>query len=197
MKRFLTFAIILSAVGCGISDKGKLPEEEAQAYRDKGAEIVQLTGSTLVGKLTKAIADTGIVGAIEYCNVNAYPIVDSVSKANGVVVRRTSVKYRNPNNKPSDFEKKLLGLYKHAKEKGEELKPQIGIDQKGMVTYYQPITVQSLCLNCHGTQDNGYARATFNKVNELYPDDKAFNYKLGDLRGMWVVKFSDSTSSSK
>ncbi len=38
------------------------------------------------------------------------------------------------------------------------------------------------CLACHGSKAS---RPTF--VKENYSDDKAFDFKVGDLRGMYAV----------
>lgn len=201
MKRFLTpILIILPAlffVQCKPSDKGKIPENEAEAYRRKGAEIVRFAGDALQGQLKKAIADTGIIGAIDYCHIHAMPILDSAGKAQHVIIRRTSSKVRNPANKPDAFEKRILKLFEHAKEKGTELKPQIGIGMDKRVNYYHPIEVKGLCLNCHGSRLNGLGPETYEKIVERYPKDKAINYSEGDFRGMWVVTFADTTSSGQ
>jgi hypothetical protein len=42
--------------------------------------------------------------------------------------------------------------------------------------------VESSCLACHGARD---ARPAF--VKESYPQDKAFAFKAGDLRGAYSV----------
>ena len=44
------------------------------------------------------------------------------------------------------------------------------------------IDVQPSCLACHGSKDS---RPGF--VKDKYPADKAFNFKPGDLRGMYAV----------
>lgn len=191
-------AILLTSfllVQCTTSDEGKLPEEVAEKYRIEGSEIVNFTATALSGRLKGAIGDSGIVGAINYCNIHALPILDSLSKAQNVTIRRTSSKLRNPKNKPDDFEKNILTLFEHAKEKSKELKPQIGIDKRKRINYYHPIEIKGLCLNCHGTKDNGLALRNYEEILKLYPKDKAINYSEGDFRGMWVVTFKDTISS--
>ena len=44
------------------------------------------------------------------------------------------------------------------------------------------INVEPSCLACHGTKAS---RPAFIKAN--YPDDKAFDFTVGDLRGMYAV----------
>lgn len=49
---------------------------------------------------------------------------------------------------------------------------------------YVRIPVVSSCLHCHGSQDT---LPEFIKNN--YQEDKAFDFKIGDLRGLYMVKF--------
>lgn len=47
---------------------------------------------------------------------------------------------------------------------------------------YRRINVETGCLACHGRRDS---RPGFVKAND--PDDKAFDFKPGDQRGMYAV----------
>lgn len=53
--------------------------------------------------------------------------------------------------------------------------------QKG-TRYYRRIDVKASCLACHGAKG---ARPEF--IKEKYPQDLAYNFKEGDLRGMYSV----------
>ena len=46
-------------------------------------------------------------------------------------------------------------------------------------------TVGEVCLKCHGENIDPAVKA---KLGELYPNDKATGYKLGDLRGAFTVR---------
>jgi len=43
-------------------------------------------------------------------------------------------------------------------------------------------------LNCHGEPGKEISEETLQKLNELYPEDKAIGHQIGDLRGMWSIK---------
>jgi hypothetical protein len=43
-----------------------------------------------------------------------------------------------------------------------------------------------LCLQCHGKPEERKADA-YTLIEQYYPNDKAINYDLGALRGMWKV----------
>lgn len=55
--------------------------------------------------------------------------------------------------------------------------------------YYRRVTVESSCLACHGARA---ARPDF--VVKGYPNDKAYGFAAGDLRGVYSVFIPDSTS---
>ena len=44
---------------------------------------------------------------------------------------------------------------------------------------------QKACLACHGSD---IAPAVSKKIATLYPNDQATDFKLGDIRGAFVVK---------
>ncbi|MPQ96322.1 DUF3365 domain-containing protein, partial [Thioclava sp. JE_KL1] len=46
--------------------------------------------------------------------------------------------------------------------------------------YMKPIPTGAVCLSCHGTH---IAPAVKQKLNELYPHDKAVGFNKGDIRG--------------
>jgi hypothetical protein len=58
------------------------------------------------------------------------------------------------------------------------------------VNYYRRINVVPSCMACHGTKAS---RPAF--VKENYPSDKAVNFKVGDLRGMYAVFIPDKQSA--
>jgi hypothetical protein len=58
----------------------------------------------------------------------------------------------------------------------------------GSVRYFKPIVVQELCLTCHGNKES-FSPELKTALKEKYPDDKAVDYRPGDLRGMWSVTF--------
>ncbi|MCP4121553.1 MAG: hypothetical protein GY751_07345, partial [Bacteroidetes bacterium] len=87
--------------------------EEMQArYIEMGNAIVDTTFKTLSGKLKGAVKEGGIEGAIEYCNLNAYPIIDELSKTNNATISRKSQKYRNSDNKTNSSDDFIYERYR-------------------------------------------------------------------------------------
>ena len=61
----------------------------------------------------------GPVKSITLCHTVASPITNKVSDAQGVKVARTSLKYRNQNNKPDAWEESVLKAFEQRKANGE------------------------------------------------------------------------------
>ncbi|TVP51736.1 MAG: DUF3365 domain-containing protein [Mongoliibacter sp.] len=164
--------------------------ELIQAALKWGDEISQEAQEALIGTLQEAIAEKGVTGAIEFCNVQALPILQEVSDKYDVQVRRASFDYRNPEDAPKDFEAGILDTYVYNMENGLESEPNVQkFDNGDILLFTKAIKIPSgLCLNCHGEPGKEIAQETLKKIDELYPEDKAKGHKIGDLRGMWSIR---------
>lgn len=161
--------------------------EEAMEWGDS---ITTEAQAQLISKLQQAITEKGTVGALEFCNLRALPILAEVSGKHQVEIRRVSNRNRNPANIPNEQEAPLLDAYEYSAENGENGKPSIQKIEDGTVFLYtKPIVIPGeFCLSCHGEAGKNMDENTVTKLAELYPLDKAQNHKVGDLRGMWSVR---------
>jgi hypothetical protein len=57
---------------------------------------------------------------------------------------------------------------------------------EGRRGYVEPILAQPLCLTCHG---DAIAPALASRIEQLYPQDRAVGFQVGDLRGVFWVEF--------
>lgn len=105
----------------------------------------------------------------------------SWAKENGYQAKQVSQKYRNPLHKPSPSEEKVLAKFTKDKSLKEIAVPGKLKDINGTHLYLR-INVTSSCLHCHGAKNT---RPEF--VLKKYNDDKAYDFKPGDLRGMYSV----------
>lgn len=105
-----------------------------------------------------------------------------LSQENGWQVKQISNKYRNPAHAPDGPEsrKALARFERDAELMGFWQAETVG-EQAG-TRYYRRIDVEASCLACHGGKAG---RPEFVKNN--YPEDLAYNFKEGDLRGMYSV----------
>src|SRR5690606_19399580 len=101
-----------------------------------GEEISKEAQEQLMGTLQTAIADRGIPGALEFCNVKALPILKEVGNQYGVTVRRASNAYRNPADQPNEDEKLLLEAYEYNQENGIKNEPNIQQVANGSVLLF-------------------------------------------------------------
>jgi len=204
-KTNILFALLLSSLFSCTTDK-RLNNEAVQeeiksreAIKITEAEIlskVQVIGNeiavtakkTLGKNLKNALQQGGVENAISFCNLNAMPLVDSLSKKIDAKIRRVTYKARNPNNIPTDVEKSLLEAYQFQWNDSIPLKENVQPLEGDIYLFTKPILVDNaLCLTCHGALENGLSQETKDFIKLKYPMDKATDYKLGDLRGMWSI----------
>lgn len=159
-------------------------------YLQEGNKIVSLTFDTLRNSLVNSIKTQGIEGAISFCNQSAYPITSIY--ADSVVIRRTSMRVRNSNNKPDSLELLILEEMNELMRSSNMPTTKV-VRQKstGEIHFFKPIILQAMCLNCHGTPGVQIQKSTLGKIRELYQDDRAVSYKEGDLRGVWHIIFKE------
>jgi hypothetical protein len=159
----------------------------------RGKEVSKITAGALQKHLKAAIKEGDMPFAIKFCNSKAMELTDSVSEAESVIVRRLAKKYRNPLNETDSVESEIFKAYIIEWLGGKPLKPQIIPDKDGHPVYYNPIRVGTLCLNCHGTPGKNITPELQKTIDELYPGDKATDFKKGWLRGMWAITFPEYT----
>lgn len=207
MKKIFGFLLMISLLySCGSNERvskevfeevnksmevKKLNEADIlQAGMKWGDEISTEAQQQLIGALQKAIEEKGVPGAVQFCNVEALPILTEVSQKYGVTVRRTSNKFRNPNDKPNKDEKGILEAYEYNVENNLSLDPSIQKFENGEVYLYtKAIKIpNAMCLSCHGQPGTDISPETQKALADLYPQDKATGHKMGDLRGMWSIR---------
>jgi hypothetical protein len=149
----------------------------------RGKAITQATFQALSGELQKSMKAGGVEEAISYCHVNALPLTDRLAEEQNAIIKRTSLKFRNPKNAPSNEEQSILHEFQAELDAGEDMKPKL-VNIQGQDIFYAPIVTQELCLKCHGPKES---IPVYDLILSKYPDDLATGYKAGDLRGMWSV----------
>jgi len=113
-------------------------------------------------------------------------VAKEVTQKFGFYIKQTSLKYRNPLNKPNKYEKRILKILeqKHLKEYWE-----IGKNEKGeeVIRYAKPLIIKKACLKCHGVPGKDVPMKLYKALVKDY-GPVAFNYKLGQVRGMVSVE---------
>ena len=184
--------IFLVTSSCGIKDEKSAQKEESvkQEFLQKGGEIVNLTQSELLKNVTHAMRTGGPGYAVDFCNLRAMQIKDSLSRKNNCEIRRIAIKYRNPKDMPqTESEKAQLEKYQDAHQKGDPIEPEVYL-YEDRIEYYKPIIIdKGTCLVCHGNPGTQVAEETLEKIKLRYPDDLATGFALNDFRGAWNITF--------
>ena len=160
---------------------------KARAMESK--KVVKEFMGQLKGELKSAMKAGGPMNAVTVCNKTAPVIAKNLSEKYGWDVSRTSLKTRNSNNAPDAWEAKVLQEFESRKAKGEAVKPMkyfevVESAQGKQFRFMKAIPTGKVCLQCHGENLSDELQA---KINEVYPEDKATGYKLGDVRGAFSI----------
>jgi hypothetical protein len=159
------------------ADAAPSPEAVAEVTA-RGEAAAKVLMERLGAQLKGAMESGGPVAAITVCQQVAIPLTTSAgAEFEGVTVKRTTLKPRNPANAPDEKDRAVL----EAMEAQSPPQPVIRWED-GVARFYRPLMIQEVCLKCHGDP------ATFPKelkeaLAEKYPHDAATGYALGDLRG--------------
>ncbi len=159
------------------------PEADTEVMEAKMA--MKTLGGELMKALKQAMAEGGPTAAIKVCNIEAPAIAKAVSEQHGWKVGRTSLKVRNPNNAPDEWETQVLQTFEQRKAQGEEVASLEHIETTdSSVRFMKAIPTKGVCLTCHGSEIQPELSA---ELKRLYPDDKATGFKLGDIRGAFTL----------
>ena len=164
-------------------------DEDLAARIGASREAIKSFAGALQTQLKSAMADGGPTAAIEVCNVAAPGIAETASTASGWSVGRTSLKLRNPDNTPDEWELAVLRDFEARKAAGEDPGT---LDHAEMVVgdgqrtfrYMKAIPTQPVCIVCHGTS---IAPEVTARLDTLYPKDQARGFEIGDIRGAFSI----------
>ncbi len=186
-QRIVALILNLILISPAFADE---PATQHLTIQEAAHEKVQQLTQTLKMQLQTAVKEGGIVKGIEACSLQAQDISKRLNTDNWEV-KRTSLKVRNPLNRPLQEEASVLEAFEGAKLTGKSIKElsYYEVEDKGshrIHHYMQAIPTQAMCLSCHGetlTEDVKAALLT------RYPDDQAIGFKEGDIRGAFSVRF--------
>lgn len=150
---------------------------------------IQKFASTLQGHLQAAMKEGGPTMAIEVCRQRAPEIASDISSETGWSVGRTSLKLRNPDNAPDDWERAVLKDFDAQRAAGvpaaELSRHEVVEDGDEQVfRFMRAIPTAGLCLTCHGSELGGDIK---HALERLYPEDQATGFSEGDVRGAFTI----------
>jgi uncharacterized protein DUF3365 len=147
--------------------------------------VAKELGKELITELKHALEKEGTDKAIKVCNIEAPEIATRLSEQYNWDIGRTSLKTRNPNNNPDPWEQSVLQQFEQRKHQGEAIDAlEYYEETEAGFRYMKAIPTKGLCLSCHGEALHEPVNAT---LAELYPEDKATGFKVGDIRGAFTI----------
>ena len=191
----LLLATALLSAGCGgknpstrAAKEGVAPQSGTNTeFAATARAATQRVQRELQQALSEAMRDGGPASALEVCSVQAPGLAGQVSTETGVDVRRVSERNRNPDNVPTAPQIAVL----HHFQANPAVEDTVIVEGDGP-TYMRAIRVGvDLCLQCHG-EPASLAEDVKAKLAELYPQDKATGFGMGDLRGAFVARLADA-----
>lgn len=185
-------ALTIAVSGCSSSDNAK---KSAEGVKPSSASIVEGEQPTqgeidhmlaakealftrLSSRLMEAIGSGGPSAAISVCKHEAPEIAKEVSAEQGLLIGRTGVRLRNPNNTAPKWAAALT--------EAKTDKPTFAKLSDGHAAALLPIKLQGQCLMCHGPTEQ-IAPVIQEQLSKLYPNDQATGFQEGELRGwFWI-----------
>ena len=182
--------VLVGVVGCGGQNGSEdAPPETAATtqvpadFESKARAATNKLGVSLKSELTQAMQDGGPVAAVDVCHIRAGEIARTVREETGLEVGRVSTRTRNPQNAPSELEAAVLGVFQGR----PSLQDTVVVDD-GEAVYMRAIRIDvPTCLKCHGPSES-LDPALEERLAQLYPQDEATGFTMGDLRGAFVVR---------
>ncbi len=160
-------------------------EEHAASSR----ALIKQFGASLQNELQTALAEKGPEHALGVCQIAAPEIAYRQAEQSGWTVARTSLRARNPANEPDLWEETVLDEFEVRIMGGEpvetiEFFEIVEKDGQDVFRYMKAIPTGEVCLTCHGAE---IAPSVQQVIADIYPDDQATDFFVGDLRGAFTI----------
>ncbi len=196
LRVVLSVLLAMVALGCGRSEPVVAPAEKSvvasnwprvaeealspaqQGQLERALAAKDELAKTLMGELKAELEIGGPSGAVVVCRDMAPMISEHVANDHGLLIGRTSLRLRNPDNLAPAWAEPAVNEIVATDWYVEGPSGELGV--------ILPIKLAAPCLACHGPADalNEDVRGA---LAESYPDDQATGFAEGDLRGwFWI-----------
>lgn len=177
---FILFPLFLFSCQDKTSDS-----EDLALIKVRVDSIALVSQKTLIKNVQQAIHKGGTEYAVDFCNLRAMSLTDSLSDNFNVHIERLTDRNRNPENGlKTTMDKDVFNSFKENPKLVDSI-----LAEGGNYVFYKRINMgMPACIQCHGHPKTDIDPKTFEKIQLLYPDDKATSYEINDFRGMWKIK---------
>ena len=185
--KFIQIFIVISLLITNISHSETI-ETNKSVILNEAKDLLKETSKQYKNTLIQGLQHNNLIKALKYCNKEVEQLV-SKDNEKGFAIKRVSLRPRNKNNYPNLYEKEILEKFNKLslidnKDLVLEHSEIIKDENNNKFVYVKAIRIKEVCLNCHGSNINDDLKK---EIQKLYPDDKAINYKLNDIRGAFVM----------
>jgi len=187
----VAMAILMGSLvqtGCA-ADQGE--SQRLEELADTARAGVGAFAGRLQQTLGEALASGGPVAATAVCAIDAPIIAADASREHDMVLARTALRVRNPDNAPDAFERAILERFSAAVSAGtpiatlEHIEIVTAADGARVFRFMKAIPMlDQPCSACHGPALSAEVTAA---VRMSYPDDQATGFLPGELRGAFSV----------
>ena len=185
--KFIKFFIVLFLLITSISNSESL-ETNKSVILNEAKNLLKETAKQYKNTLIQGLQHNNLIKALKYCNKEVEELV-SKDNEKSFAIKRVSLRPRNKNNYPNLYEKEILEKFNKLslidnRDLALEHSDIIKDENNKKFVYVKAIRIKEVCLNCHGSNINDDLKK---EIQKLYPDDKAIDYKLNDIRGAFVM----------
>jgi hypothetical protein len=188
VRTMVLLGIVLGGCRPGPDTGAAVPEPDSTAVA-RARQAAGTLGQELLGALGTALQH-GPEHALAFCADSAQRW-SARHRQEGLEVRRTSLRVRNPLNRPDTVERRILDRLAAAHRAAslpEEYREVLRLPDGGFALQLaRPVVVQPMCLACHGDPAT-FAPEVRAVLASRYPADSAVGYAAGDFRGMVSVR---------
>ena len=186
--KYTQIFIVISLLITNISNS-ETTETNKPLIFNEAKILLKETAKQYKNTLIEGLQHNDLKKALKYCNKEVEKLI-SKGNEKDYTIKRVSLRPRNKNNYPTLYEKEILEKFNKlslkdnkylALEHTEIIKDE---NNNNKFVYAKAIRIKEVCLNCHGSNINNDLKK---EIQKLYPDDKAINYKLNDIRGAFVM----------
>ncbi len=161
--------------------------KEISERTEQSKDVVKEFAGLLKGKLQSAMKAGGPINALSVCQEQAPLLARQLSEKYGWDIHRTSLKPRAT--KPDAWETQIMQGFEKQHTDGDGFnylfsQDIVAVKGKPTFRFMQAIETKGMCLACHG---ENIAPEVADKIAQLYPNDQATGFKLGDIRGAFSI----------
>ena len=182
--------VLVVLVGAGAGQAGEPADPRVESAVAEARVAAGELAAQLKKLLQEELAAGGFDGAIAVCAEVAQQRTAEYRETFKNDIRRVSLRRRNPENEPDDYERAVLESFDRlpveARPKAEHWEV-VTEDGTESLRYLKPLVTGALCLTCHGDRAT-MAPAVTEALGEHYPDDRATGFDVGDVRGAITIQ---------